>query len=635
MVMKSLRDGASGGITKFILVGFLVLAGGGLIFMDVGNFFRGGVSGNDAAKVGNSTIGIVAFDQVVRQNLRRVGIPPEEAYRLGYIEQLLGSEIRTRMLQQSARNAGLLVGHKQVAEKVKQLIEPYTQQGANPKEVLENILFSKGMSESQFTNGMARDMAAGLLTDTISSGFMATSPDIARDIYNYRHEKRSFEYITFLNKDITDIPDTPEENLREFYEKTKEVFSSPEYRTFQLLKIKRDALESKLEISEEEIRQTYEDNIDLYHVEEQRTLDQALISSQDNAEKIAEKVKAGSSLEKAVKDVTSSTTSYLGEKAFTEKEILEELKEPVLSASKGDIIGPVETPLGWQVIVLKNIQPAETKSFDSMKGEIREELMGNLLIDQLYALANTMDDLLASGMGVDELAEEIDLEVTRLPAVNQYGQDKDDKDGLKNHEQNRIAILETGFKLLKNETSAVMEMQDGSFMAIHLETLTPKSYKPFEEVRDDIAKRWKNDQKRVSNKIQVTQRLQDILSSGVSLKEYASKNGLNVKTKNNLSRDDEPQAPFTQITISNIFEAGPGQPLLVDIEDGVALAVVTDYEWPENPSETELQELTGALTRDSKQEGLQSFLFVQHQKLNPSINRKLLDRTYGADAQGF
>lgn len=53
MVMKAMRQGAAGGVMKFVIFGFLIMAVGGMVFMDIGGFFRsGGVGSSDVAKVG-------------------------------------------------------------------------------------------------------------------------------------------------------------------------------------------------------------------------------------------------------------------------------------------------------------------------------------------------------------------------------------------------------------------------------------------------------------------------------------------------------------------------------------------------------------------------------------------------------
>ena len=109
MVMKSLRDGASGGVTKFILMGFMALAVGGLVLTDVGGFFRGGVGGSDVARVGDQAISIQQFDSTLRRTLQPIGMSTQDAYQFGYVQQVLSGEIRSALLQQAAKSYGVQV----------------------------------------------------------------------------------------------------------------------------------------------------------------------------------------------------------------------------------------------------------------------------------------------------------------------------------------------------------------------------------------------------------------------------------------------------------------------------------------------------------------------------------------------
>jgi len=81
MVMRSLRDGASGGFMKYILFGILGMSVGGLVVMDVrGVLGGGGVGASDVAKVENHTINIRDFDRTLRRSLSRYRTTPEQAY---------------------------------------------------------------------------------------------------------------------------------------------------------------------------------------------------------------------------------------------------------------------------------------------------------------------------------------------------------------------------------------------------------------------------------------------------------------------------------------------------------------------------------------------------------------------------
>ena len=633
MVMKALRKGASGGISKFLLFGFLIMAVGGLVMMDVGGFFRGGVARTDVARAGGETIPITSFDRSVRMTLQRIGMTPQEAYRLGYIDQILNAEIRGRLLNQAAAETGIMIDKKHVARQIKDIITPMTSSGQSPEEILRQILLNQGMSEQAFVANMSRDMANTLLSAALQGGLQGVSQDIAADLYKYQNEKRSVEYISFPDSDLKDIPEPPEEQLRQLYEATKESYAQNEMRTFKLITVNTDNIKSTIEIADEEIRNAYDDNIDLYTVNAQRTLDQALLNSEEQAQAVKSAAEKGKSLKDAVNEVTSGTTAYLGEQSFEEKALLEEIKDEVLAVQNTDeIIGPIQTPLGWYVIKVVKISPAKTKSFDEVKSEIKNEMIENQIIDQQFALANSVDDLLASGAALDDVAKEVDLDIQPLPPLNQFGQNKDGKDALKDFEKSRDIVLEAGFALEEGETSPVLETAEGRFQAVHLESLTPKTYTPFEEVRKEILDRWMKDQARLTNQMRVAQILAGM--AGEPMTAIAKAHSKKIQNAGDISRMEEPKAPFNERSIGSIFEAPINLPVAVDIEGGFAIALVKDFKWPEEitAENKDFASLRENIEKASRDEGLMLYLEQKRQDHGATVNKSLLDQVYGPEA---
>lgn len=92
-----MRDSAFAGFFKFFLLGMLLLAVGGMVFMDVGGFFTGNMGQNTVVKGGGVKISTVEFDRTVRRVLSAQGIGPQEAYRLGLINTILTSEVQSRL----------------------------------------------------------------------------------------------------------------------------------------------------------------------------------------------------------------------------------------------------------------------------------------------------------------------------------------------------------------------------------------------------------------------------------------------------------------------------------------------------------------------------------------------------------
>lgn len=638
MVMKSLRKSASGGLGKFILFGFLALAVGGLVMMDMGGFFRGGVSRSDVAKVGGEKIGISSFDRTVRRTLSRLGIPPQEAYRAGYIRQLLIQDIRDRLLSQSAEKTGILISDEHVTNQIKELIKPMVGPGQSPGDVLQRLLMNQGMSESEFIGTIKKDTANTLLVNALQGGFESVPDNQALDLYRHQLETRAVDYIVFSDESITDVPDPTEDELHTLHNMLKENYAQPELRTFKILKIKDDSLRKTLDITDEEIRETYENDIDLYTVKETLTLEQALFTNEEHATAVYQAVKNKTSFKKAVKEITGSETAWLGEKTLEEDSLMEELKEPITAVDQPDtLLAPLSSPLGWHVIRIKSINPERTKPFEEVREDIREELTDTRLMDERYAMSNTVDDLLASGALPEEVAEEVDLEITELPPVTRYGYGEDGKNIFENKQDIGQTVLQTGFLLEDGETSTVMEMPDGSFMAVHLAVSTPKTYKPFESVKDDLAKRWDRDQRRAENRLRVMDHISALKGGTSDLAALSKQEKQPLRTKESLSRTDQLDAPLGGRFVQTAFAQALNTPFMVEGETGIIVGVVKDVKWPEtiDPEDETFKSFKANLTQTLKTEALMHYLEQYRKKVGVQVNAALLDRIYGSEPESY
>ena len=366
--MKALRDGASGGITKIFLFGFMVAAVGGLVFMDVGGVFRGGISKTEVIKVGDDTVKIATFDRNLRRALSRVGMSPQDAYKLGYVQQVIGTEVRTRLLDNAARDHDIKVSDKAVAEQVAKLIAPLAKNNKqDPKDVLFQILRMQGMSEKEFSQNIAMDMGNSLMLKAIQGGFTDISDDILKDLFSYANETRDIEYIAFLDKDIEKPQAPSEEELQQLYDATKKNYAIPERRKIQLITIDTSKLEKSLTISDEEIKNTYENNIEQYTTPENWKLDQALVTTKEQADKIYEETKKGKDLKKAVEKVTSNTSSYMETQEIPENGLLPEIKDAVIAAETSTVLEPIKSPLGWHIVHIQAINKEHIKPLPEVK----------------------------------------------------------------------------------------------------------------------------------------------------------------------------------------------------------------------------------------------------------------------------
>lgn len=628
-MLQAMRTGASSTIIKYILFSFLILATFGLVLTDVGGFFRGGgFTSRDVANAGQEKISLPEFDRDLRRALSRLGIPPQEAYKLGFVDQFLSGEIRARLLELAAADHGIAISKPVVARQVMQMIQPMTGPDRSAADVLKTVLMNQGMSEADLTAAIRREMATGIIGGTVQSGFSTLPDDLVRDLYKIDGETRSIEYV-FLSDDAArkDVAAPADDDLKKLYESTREQFAIPETRALDLVVVKEDALKKSVAVTDEELRQYYESNKDSFAVPPMRRIEQALVNDEKQAASIHDKIKAGAKMERAVRDVTGGPIAYLGPQEIEDTKIVEDIRPAVLAAKAGELLPPLKSSLGYHIVKVEKIIPAGQRPFEDVKADLKTELMESRLADARDALAASIDDQFAGGASTADVAKNGEVEIITLPVVNAFGQGKDGKNALEKFEKIAPAILKAGFDLAEGETSPVTGMEDGRMAAVHVRAITRKTYRPFEEVKAQLATQWTADQARANNRSTLKKALEDIKAGTKKLADIGG-----VKTMNALPRNAQDKKPLSAESIAAIFSATSGETFVFEGIGGAGVGVVTKIAYPEkiDPGSKAFKEFRGGIIGDTQAESMSVYIEALNRKYGSGINRPLLDQAYGA-----
>lgn len=632
MAMQALRDGASNGLLKFFLLGLLGMATGGLVLTDMGGFFRGGVAPTDVAKVGKHTIHVQSFDQNARQTMQRVGIGMAQAYKVGYVDEILRGEIAGLILELSAHDKGLKISRDIVQKRIYEMISPMAAEGQSPQDVLEQVLRNQGMNEGQFIAALSRDIRTKLLVSAIQSGFTTAPNHMAAELERFDAETRDISYIKFSNADLAVTNAPNEEELSAFYEKNKESFASLESRDIRIVRIKDEVLSESIEITDEELRAVYEDSIDDFTQPEKRTVAQAVVSTQADAQKIFDIASTSNNLKTAAEKVTGSDSAFIPPSSFQKDGLDENIAKGIFSANKkGALIAPTQTPLGWHVAQLIDMEPARIQPFEEVSAELKNHLLEERLIDDKYKLASDADDLLAGGATIEELAETIAVEEIEI-----FGLTEENPQIPENYNEDAQIILEEAYTLLDGEASAVQESDDGKMYIVVVDKITPKSYKALGEVRGELSDLWIQNRQRAETKTKALAYLtlldegeKDLAAIGV---EYSK----SPQSLNNLARAETPPAPLSPNTLGPVFDANIGEYLMLNIADGVVLAKIESASLPNKSVSSErLEEVNTALVGAMQQDALNTFISARQEELGVKINRDLLENLYGPDSEQF
>lgn len=578
MILQYLRGGRHSRFLTTILFSFILLAVGGMVFMDVGGFFRGGGVGHtDIAKIGRETLSARAFDRTLGMILSRQGMSRQDAYRMGLVDQVLTSEIRDALVLQAAAGYGVNVSDRLVAGQIEKLVPP-PEEGMSKQQALDMALRAQGMNETDFVQMIRREATVSVLRNALTAGGDYLPPVAARALYAFDNETRSAD-VLFLPDDAPGkpVPAPSEDDLKKFYDASKGVYAVPETRTLTLALLAPDTVKKKIQVADADLHTAYDSDPDRWKLPEKRTLEHSVVRDEKQAQAIADKARGGMPLKDAVKAATGKTENYNPDQAFAREDLTPDIADPVFAAKEKDVVGPLKSPLGFHVIVVSKIEPARGRSFDEVKEDLRREKIDSLVADRLSETGNALDDRLAGGGTIEDAAQEFGMTIEKLGPLNAQGLAADGSDALKAFDADRAALMDSAFTLMDGETSPVSELSDGRYAVLRIDAVSPESVKSFDSVRADLEKRWMERERKLAN----TKRAEGIFSAVYDNKKSLAAaaaeagGGLAVKSLSNITRTATPPAPLSPPAVARLFDAPQGQAVMAEGEGGRIIAVVT------------------------------------------------------------
>lgn len=628
-MMRYMRSGFMSG---FFIV-FLVLGGFSLVLTDWTGSFRSGVTSHDVAKIGRERIGMIEFQNLVQRNLRSQNIPPQQAYQMGLINQILTTEIWTRMLDHAARGYGISAGDDLLSQHLLNMAAPVAKSdNASPAKVIKQYIESQGLTESGFLTVLRRELNTNTLRTTITGPAEYVSPLIQRDLAAYQQQTRNGQYIILPDDKITDIGAPDEKTLSDYYETKTQNYMQPERRTFRVGTIVRSDLEKLFTPKAGDTRAFYDSHRDELKRAEQRTLSQAIYGAAHEADAkalVAALKKTTDFLETAKKigAPSSLTTQSYGRDGF-----LPELADPVFNAKTGDVIGPIKTALGWHVIRVDQIVPAGTPPFDDVKAMIEKQLRDDVLGDMVDARLGALDQAYENGEKLDDVAKINGMTVTTFTNLTRDGNNDKGENGTANMAAAKGPILSAAFTGTEtNRISAPIELPTGDIVVIEVTSIAPSQPKELDTVRRELVESWLKEQRQKKNLMAAKALIPDLIEGKLKLSDIANTQGVPLNTLTNAMRT-QPELPkgVDRATWLRLLESDVKKPTFQQIPGALLIGIMTDVTLPDrsaiNP--ITLQKVTDEASKGQSNETLVQYIGALTDRYSTRVNDRLMKQMY-------
>jgi peptidyl-prolyl cis-trans isomerase D len=536
----------------WILMGLLILGLAGFGAINVGGNIR------SIGTVGEKQIPVDTYARQLQNEIRAIeqqtgqSLPFAQVQSIGLDRAVLQRLVRNRALDNEASQIGLSVGDEALREEILAIPAFQGIDGSFDREAYRFALQQSGSSEGEFETTLREEAARTLLQGAILSGVQM--PDTyVRVLVDYVGEQRSFIWTELTGADLTEpLPTPTEEELRAYYEGNTESFMLDRTKKITYALLTPDAMIDAVDVPEEELRAEYEARIDDYQQPERRLVERLVFADQEAADRAAAQLEVGGATFESLVEDRGLDLADVDMGDVTRQE-LGAAGEDVFAAEAGETLGPLPSTLGPALFRVNAVLPAQNTSFEEAAPALRQDLALTRAQRAVEARAQDLDDQLAGGATLEQLAEETEMELGTIDWT------PESSEGIAAYPDFRqaAAALETG------DFPRIEQLDDGSIFAMRLDELLPERVNPFEAARADVQAAWQAEQ----TVERLTARADELVST-LSADGSFAEAGLTAVKEDNLTRDafvnGTPEA-----FMSEVFDMAPGEATVIPGEESV------------------------------------------------------------------
>ena len=366
-------------------------------------------------------------------------------------------------------------------------------------QIYKDVLARQRMTPAQFEDSLRRDLLSQKMMAFAMGGVWA-DPMEARSRFNFLYQNRTVEYV-FLSAEESAASYKPgPEDMQKFYDAHKADYAIPQKVSVQYIAVNPLKLVKPESIADEELRRDYEAHKTRFeepkkvlasHILVQLAQDASPEEVKEAEAKIA-KIRAELDAGKPFAQVADAYNAPQaagkgGALGWVEPGMtVPPFEKAAFEAEKGKVVGPVRTQFGLHLILVEDVKEARVKPFEEVKGEIASQLA-------TAAGKSKVSDVL------DSLLEENILGKDLGAAAKKFGLEAETSALLSRDElAEKLGIkadgVESVFKTAKGSSIDIPLEAGDAYLVLRVADASPASFKPFEEVKDDVARRLREEQ---------------------------------------------------------------------------------------------------------------------------------------------
>ena len=534
MALDTLRKGAARTL-GLILVGLLVIS---FAVWGIADIFTG-YGKQTLIRVGKTEISgqdyLRAQQEVLRSMSAQAGrsLSLQEARALGLDNRVMERLIGGAAVDNHAKDLHLGITDAAILDQV--MNDPAFKDtlGNFSPAVFQQALYTIGMNEHSYLASLRESNLRRQILATV--GKVVNSPEILINaLNNFNGETRTLRYVLVPSSVVGTIQDPTEEDLKRYYENHQSKYTQPEYRKVGVLAVTPETVKKEVNITEADLKAAYEVSKDQLGKPEKRRVQQITFPDLAAANAAHQKLQSGADFVALAKEQGLSEADIdLGTVSRGE------LADPTIAAAAFELEAnkvsePVSGKFGNVVLLrVTSIEPGSTPTFEEAKADLEKKLLKERASGAIFDLHDKIEDELASGTTLSEAASKLKLE---YQLVDQIDRDGRKPEGSTVTLPAQKEVLNAAFATDTGVENDPIDAKDEGVIWYEVLGVVPEQLKPFDQVKDQVAKDWREDELR-TRMAKYAQDLVASLSGGKTLDDIAKDLNVEVLNSEPLKRD--------------------------------------------------------------------------------------------------
>lgn len=586
------------------------------------------------ARVGGEPIELAEAQANARREMARIArqlgnrFEPDDNIRRAVAAQALEQLIADRALRAEAKRLGIGTPAEAVRNSVFAIPGLRGPDGTFSRQILDSFLRQNELNEPQFLQVVASDLLRQQLAGAVRAG--AAGPDaMSAPLLAWLMERRAAEVVAVNTAAMPD-PDPPTEaQLRRYQENNPARFSTPEYREAVIAVVTPQALAAEIEVPDADLAAAYEQRRAQYDTPERRALRQAVVPNEAAAREIAAAWRGGAAFP-AIEAAAAAADGSAADLGLLDRATLPlaTVAATAFAAPAGGVTDPVQSPFGWHVLQVERIEPAAVRTLAEVRDELRLEVAHDRAMDLAYQRANRVEDALAGGAPLAEVAQRFGAQVASV-TLDATGRDPGNAVvALPVPEAQRADLLRAVFAARQGDAPRMTEMGD-AFVAVELRAVTPPALRPFESVEGSLTTAFIADARRRTAEERAAALLAAV-RGGRTMPEAAEEAGFTAQRIGPFGRNPQQAGALPPELLAPLFEARVGDVTMAETRTGFAVARLTEV-IPFNPASDPLGlgRIRSEIEQSMQDELEEQYALALRGRADVRINRSLLDQVTG------